>query len=117
LAQDRRWPRHHAGHTDAGLEAIGIDADSAPQSPDVADETTSAATNTEAAKDAPVCSAPRAGTKLAMLVDMLRDELAAALEWRRHTVRGALAGAVRKRLGLNVIARVIDGRGRVYSIE
>ena len=124
------WRKTGDGHgttliiTDAGIKALGIEADSAPQSPDVADETTSAATNTEAAKDAPVCSAPRAGTKLAMLVDMLRaeggatcDELAAALEWRRHTVRGALAGAVRKRLGLNVIARVIDGRGRVYSIE
>ncbi len=99
-------------------------ADSAPQSPDVADETTSAASHAEASPDAPVCRAPRAGTKLATLVDMLRaeggatcDELAAALEWRRHTVRGALAGSVRKRLGLNVTARDIDGRGRVYSIE
>ncbi|WP_457650862.1 DUF3489 domain-containing protein [Profundibacter sp.] len=88
------------------------------------DETTSAASHAEAFTDAPVWRAPRAGTKLATLVDMLRteggatcDELAIALGWRRHTVRGALAGAVRKRLGLNVIAREVAGRGRVYSIE
>ncbi|HHH46064.1 MAG TPA: DUF3489 domain-containing protein [Thiotrichales bacterium] len=99
-------------------------ADSAPQSPDVADETTRAATHTEAAPDAPVCRAPRAGTKLATLVDMLRaeggatcDELAKATGWQRHTVRGSLAGSVRKRLGLNVTAREVEGRGRVYSIE
>ena len=99
-------------------------ADSAPQSPDVADETTRAATHTEAAPDAPVSRAPRPGTKLATLVDMLRaeggatcDELAKATGWQRHTVRGSLAGAVRKRLGLNVTARKVDGRGRVYSIE
>ncbi len=99
-------------------------ADSAQQSPNGADGSATGGNRPEPAPDAPVCRAPRAGTKLATLVDMLRaeggatcDELAAALEWWRHTVRGALAGAVRKRLGLNVIARDIDGRGRVYSIE
>ncbi len=102
--------------------------DSAQQSPDRADGSPSGGnhpdTAPDAATDAPVCRAPREGTKLATLVDMLRaeggatcDELASALEWRRHTVRGALAGAVRKRLGLNVTAREVDGRGRVYSIE
>ena len=98
--------------------------DSAPQSRDEADGSLSGGNHPAAAPDAPVCRAPREGTKLATLVEMLRaeggatcDELAAALEWRRHTVRGALAGAVRKRLGLNVTARNIDGRGRVYSIE
>jgi len=78
----------------------------------------------DSAPESPEWRAPRAGTKLATLVDMLRaeggatcDELANALGWRRHTVRGALAGYVRKRLGLNVTASYIDGRGRVYSIE
>ncbi len=98
--------------------------DSAPQSPDEANGSPSGGNHPAAAPDAPVCRAPRAGTKLATLVEMLRaeggatcDELASALEWRRHTVRGALAGAVRKRLGLNVTAREVDGHGRVYSIE
>ena len=94
--------------------------DSAQQSPDRAD----GSNHPDTAPDAPVWRAPRAGTKLATLVEMLRadggatcDELATALGWQRHTVRGALAGAVRKRLGLNVIARDVDGRGRVYAIE
>ncbi len=98
--------------------------DSPPQSPDRADGSPSGGNHPEPAPDAPVCRAPREGTKLATLVEMLRaeggatcDELANALEWRRHTVRGALAGSVRRRLGLNVTARDIDGRGRVYSIE
>ncbi len=98
--------------------------DSAPQSPNEADGSATGGNHPEPAPDAPACRVPREGTKLATLVEMLRaeggatcDELANTLEWRRHTVRGALAGAVRKRLGLNVTARDVDGRGRVYAIE
>lgn len=98
--------------------------DSAPQWPDEADGATAGGSNPEPSPDAPVRRTPRAGTKLATLVDMLRadggatcDELAKATGWQRHTVRGALAGTVRKRLGLTVIAREVDGRGRVYSIK
>jgi hypothetical protein len=39
------------------------------------------------------------------------------LEWRPHTVRGALAGALKKKLGLTVTSKKIDGRGRVYAIR
>ena len=49
----------------------------------------------------------RAGTKQALLVEMLRrpegatiDEIVAATGWQPHTVRGAFAGALKKRLGL-----------------
>jgi hypothetical protein len=31
-------------------------------------------------------------------------------------VRGAIAGALKKKLGLNVISEKVDGRGRVYRI-
>jgi len=34
-----------------------------------------------------------------------------------HTVRGAISGALRKKLGLTVTAEKVDGRGRVYRIE
>lgn len=98
--------------------------DSAPQPPDKAGGAVAGGTHPEPSPNAAVRRTPRAGTKLAKLVDMLRaesgatcDELAAATGWQRHTVRGALAGAVRKRLGLTVTAREEDGRGRVYSIE
>ena len=39
-----------------------------------------------------------------------------ATEWQQHSVRGFLAGVVRKKLGLNLISEVTD-KGRVYRIE
>ena len=91
--------------TDAGLAAIGIE----PEQPDT--------------KPAPKTRKPRTGTKQARLIEMLRadggatiDEIAAALQWRPHTVRGALAGALKKKLGLTIASEKIEARGRVYRI-
>jgi hypothetical protein len=65
----------------------------------------------------------REGTKQAQLIAMLKrpegatiDQIVAAIGWRPHTVRGALAGALKKRLGLTVTSEKIEGRGRVYRI-
>ncbi len=65
----------------------------------------------------------RAGTKQAQLVAMLEApdgastaEIVAAFGWQPHTVRGAIAGALRKRLGLHIGSEAIEGRGRVYRI-
>ena len=44
------------------------------------------------------------------------EEIAAATGWQRHTVRGAIAGALKKKLGLDVISEKFEGRGRVYRI-
>ena len=69
--------------------------------------------------------APRAreGSKQAQLIAMLRrakgatiDEVVEALEWQPHTVRGAIAGALKKKLGLDVTSEKDDKRGRVYRI-
>jgi hypothetical protein len=43
-------------------------------------------------------------------------EAAAALSWQPHTVRGAISGALKKRLRLVIAAEKIDGRGTVYRI-
>ena len=43
-------------------------------------------------------------------------EIAETLEWQAHTVRGAIAGALKKKLGLDVTSEKIDGRGRVYRL-
>ena len=66
----------------------------------------------------------RAGTKQATLIGMLQrpegatiEEMAAATGWLSHTVRGALAGAVKKRLGMEVASEKIEGRGRVYGLR
>ena len=65
----------------------------------------------------------RAGTKQAQLVAMLEaqegastEEIVAAFGWQPHTVRGAIAGALKKRLGLQVASEAIEGRGRAYRI-
>lgn len=65
----------------------------------------------------------RTGTKLAQLTDLLKrkrgatiDEAAAATGWQAHSVRGAISGALRKKLGLDVTSEKVEGRGRVYRI-
>ena len=43
-------------------------------------------------------------------------EIVAATGWQPHTVRGAIAGALKKKLGLDVTSEKVEGRGRVYRI-
>jgi hypothetical protein len=43
------------------------------------------------------------------------DELAAAIGWQHHSVRGVISGALKKRLGLAITSSKED-RGRVYRI-
>ena len=64
----------------------------------------------------------RAGTKNAQIVAMLRDRagttiaaIMAATGWQQHSVRGFLAGVVRKKLGLNLVSEPGES-GRVYRI-
>lgn len=63
----------------------------------------------------------RSGTKQDKLIEMLRaeggatiDEIVAALEWQPHTARGAMSGALKKKLGLTITSEKVEGRGRVY---
>ncbi len=67
--------------------------------------------------------AVRPGTKQALLIDLLKrkngatiDEAVAATGWQPHSVRGAISGALKKKLGLAVSSEKADGRGRVYRI-
>jgi hypothetical protein len=67
--------------------------------------------------------AHRADSKQAKLIAMLKapkgasiDEIVAAFGWQPHTVRGAIAGALKKKLGLNVVSEKSEGRGRTYRI-
>jgi Protein of unknown function (DUF3489) len=64
----------------------------------------------------------RAGTKHAQIVAMLQDRagttiaaIMAATGWQQHSVRGFLAGVVRKKLGLNLVSEPSES-GRVYRI-
>ena len=62
-------------------------------------------------------------TKQAMLISLLRrsegaamDEIVAATGWLTHTARGAMSGALGKKLGLVVASLKEKDRGRVYRI-
>ena len=66
---------------------------------------------------------PRTDTKQAKLIAMLEakdgatvEEIAAEFGWQAHTVRGAIYGALKKKLGLDVTSEKVEGRGRVYRI-
>ena len=43
------------------------------------------------------------------------DEVRAATGWQPHTVRGVFSGALKKKLGLEIVAGK-EERGRVYRI-
>src|ERR1700716_91757 len=68
-------------------------------------------------------TAAKPGTKNTRIVAMLRSPAGAtiaaimtATDWQQHSVRGFLAGVVRKKLGLNLVSEVTD-KGRVYRIK
>jgi hypothetical protein len=131
-ALNRIWRNDEDGRaillhiTDAGLVAIGVE----PESGDTATSDADAAPSAEAPQNAPAeadrapkARTPRTGTKQAKLIEMLRadggatiDEIVAETGWQPHTVRGAFAGALKKKLGLEVTSEKVEGRGRVYSL-
>jgi hypothetical protein len=68
-------------------------------------------------------AAPRQ-TKQQIMIDLLRrpegagiEEITAATGWQSHTVRGAMSGALKKKLGLEITSKKVEGLGRVYRIE
>jgi len=120
------WRETGDGHgttlvvTDAGLLAIGIEP--------VVVKTVVAIRKHAAEMPAPpeaTAAQPkqRAGTKQAMLIEILRrpeggtmEESMAATGWLAHTARGAMSGALGKKLGLVVTSAKEGDRGRVYRI-
>ncbi len=102
--------------TFAGLLAIGI-------KPVVVKTVTGIHDNaTEVLK--PTVPTPRAGTKQANLIAMLRapdgatmDAIIAATGWQAHTARGAMSGALSKKLGLVVTSKKQGNGARVYGIN
>ena len=66
----------------------------------------------------------RHGTKQAILIEMLSQpkgatlaDLVTATGWQKHSVRGAISGTLKKKLGLAVTSAVVEARGRVYRIS
>jgi hypothetical protein len=117
--------REDDGQTTASAEVdtgpTPADAGTAAEAPAPAAEAGSAATPAKKgkpakgkgkAKAAPAEKpAPRAGTKQAQMIEMLKrpegatvEQIAAATGWQHHTIRGAISGALKKKLGLTVEA-------------
>jgi hypothetical protein len=111
----------HTGPAEAEAAATSADAAPAGDTPAataVGDDEAAAGKRKAKAKAAkPVKAAaadkftPRAGTKQAQLIELLKrpegatvEQIAAATGWQHHTIRGAIAGALKKKLGLNIEA-------------
>ena len=67
---------------------------------------------------------PRSGTKQAMLISLLQAPEGATMEamitatcWKPHTLRGAMSGALGKKLGLIVTSAKEGDGARVYRIS
>ena len=116
--------------TKAAFAALGIDP--RDEAEDAEADAAEAPANVEAEPKArpkspktkePKTPRTREGTKQAQLIAMLRrakgatiDEVVEALEWQPRTVRGAIAGALKKKLGLDVTSEKDEKRGRVYRV-
>ena len=116
------WRETGDGHgttlvvSDAGLLAIGIEPVVAQTMASIRKQTAEAPT--------PKPPTPRGGTKQALLIALLQTsegatlaEIVAATYWQPHTARGAMSGALRKKLGLNVTSAKEGDRGRVYRLK
>ncbi|MEQ1717290.1 MAG: DUF3489 domain-containing protein [Hyphomicrobium sp.] len=80
-------------------------------------------TGLEAAKPATSAPSARPGTKSATLLGLLKSKRGATLAemmdatgWQAHSVRGFLAGSLRKRHGLMAKSECRDGENRRYRI-
>lgn len=70
----------------------------------------------------PATSTGRADSKLARVIAMLRTPQGATIAaisaetgWQAHSVRGAMSGAIKKKLGLTITSDKVDGV-RIYRI-
>jgi hypothetical protein len=112
----------------ADTAPTSADADSAAEAPAPATEANGAATpakrkpargkgKAKASRAAPAASertakpTPRTGTKQAQMIELLKrpegatvEQIAAATGWQHHTIRGAISGALKKKLGLTIEA-------------
>ena len=119
-----------SGRLDAAAFRDALTADDAPAGMAEADDAPAEAYIMPNA--GPLAGQPKAryGTKQATLIEMLSrpegatvEQLAAATGWQNHTVRGAIAGAIKKKLGLTVTTERVrngdDGRAShtVYRIQ
>jgi hypothetical protein len=118
--EDKKRGRLTLRATPAASKALGID-EASGEAETSADAKTKPARSGKSGKSK--ARGTRADSKQAKLITMLKtakgatiDEIVKALDWQPHTVRGAMAGALKKKLGLSITSEKVEGRGRVYRI-
>jgi hypothetical protein len=111
-----------ATSADAGVEAVdapatGADAAAAPAKSKPTKRTAKPGRAASAGKPT-----QRAGTKQAQMIDLLRrpkgatvEQIAQVTGWQKHTIRGAISGALKKKLGL-IVEATRTGSATVYRI-
>ena len=95
-----------------GYDALGVPRKGATNAP--AAETTAAPAKTPRTRE---------NSKQAQMIELLKrpdgatlNQLVEATGWQAHTVRGAMAGALKKKLSLNIVSEKNDGHERKYRI-
>jgi Protein of unknown function (DUF3489) len=98
--------------TRAARQALGLDKPKRASKPARAAKASDGATKL-----------PRADTKQARVIAMLKrpsgatvEQIIKATDWQPHSVRGFFAGALKKRLGIEVTSEQPEGGKRVYRI-
>ena len=121
-AQEEATPSQEPEAPTGTAQATQVPATPAPAAEPEADAKAKPAkrkakTKPATANAAPAKAAPaekptrRAGTKQALMIELLKrpegatvEQIAAVTGWQKHTIRGAISGALKKKLGLNVEA-------------
>jgi hypothetical protein len=119
--EDKQGRRFALVITPAGLEALGVQEASDAKTPVRARKATRAsAKGRDVKKSKPTV---RSGSKLSILIELLSRKNGATLEeaakvtgWQHHSIRGAMSGALKKKMGLKIGSSVTGDRGRVYRI-
>lgn len=126
------WRETGDGHgttliaTAVGLEAIGIEpvvSSAVASTRKGKPQEDAEPAVTEAAEAPKTFIAIRTGTKQAQIIAMLQRpegatiaEMVEVTKWKAHTLRGAISGALKKKLGLSITSAQERGRGSVYRI-
>jgi predicted ArsR family transcriptional regulator len=121
IGVEREDERQTTAPAEADTAPTPADAGTAVEAPAPAAKADSAATpakrkakakTAKRGKSAPAEKlTPRTGTKQALMIELLKrpegatvEQIAEATGWQHHTIRGAISGALKKKLGLTVEA-------------
>ena len=98
-----------------GYDALGVQRKGAVNAPTA--DTNAAPANSKTPRT-------RENSKQAQMIELLKrpdgatlNQLVEATGWQAHTVRGAMAGALKKKLGLTITSDKATGQERTYRIS